>query len=272
MAAEVFAPKKPASEKLPTIVMSHGWGGTCRSLAARCDRLRTSRLSGRRIRLSRLGQERLAADSRRREARESKDGKLVAEVKEVREVVDPDRPDDRHPQRHSLGCQRQAVRSRANWHLGFVVFGWACRLRRSPRSAREGLCQPGRLDGRPLGDREPADAPITSSQGAARTRGTIGYPKPGEKFGTLTGAPVLEKFIGYAPIEDIGRCESLRQAVHHRRERRAVRQQGPRDSGSRTSDRRQETGHHPRHQALRHLQRSPRHRLKRKRSPGSTNI
>ena len=27
MAAEVFAPKKPATEKLPTIIMSHGWGG-----------------------------------------------------------------------------------------------------------------------------------------------------------------------------------------------------------------------------------------------------
>src|SRR5262249_10467510 len=25
--------------------------------------------------------------------------------------------------------------------------------------------------------------------------------------GTLTGAPVLEKFIGYAPIEDVHRCE-----------------------------------------------------------------
>src|SRR5262249_12882265 len=28
MAAEVFAPKQPQTEKLPTIVMSHGWGGT----------------------------------------------------------------------------------------------------------------------------------------------------------------------------------------------------------------------------------------------------
>jgi hypothetical protein len=47
----------------------------------------------------------------------------------------------------------------------------------------------------------------TFSQAAARTRGQIGYPQPREKFGTLTGAPVLEKFVGYAPIEDIGRCK-----------------------------------------------------------------
>jgi hypothetical protein len=44
-------------------------------------------------------------------------------------------------------------------------------------------------------------------QAAARTHGQIGYPKPSEKFGALTGAPVIEKLIGYAPIEDIGRCK-----------------------------------------------------------------
>src|SRR5258708_1630640 len=34
MAAEVFAPKKPKTEKLPTIIMSHGWGGTAAALRA----------------------------------------------------------------------------------------------------------------------------------------------------------------------------------------------------------------------------------------------
>ena len=32
IAAEVFAPKKPKTDKLPTIVMSHGWGGTSAAL------------------------------------------------------------------------------------------------------------------------------------------------------------------------------------------------------------------------------------------------
>jgi dienelactone hydrolase len=48
---------------------------------------------------------------------------------------------------------------------------------------------------------------FTYGQGTARARGKIGYPKPGEKFGPLTGAPVIEKLAGYAPIEDIGRCK-----------------------------------------------------------------
>src|SRR5262249_41190894 len=48
----------------------------------------------------------------------------------------------------------------------------------------------------------------TFSQGTARARGEIGYPEPREKFGTLTGAPVIEKLAGYAPLEDIGRCKN----------------------------------------------------------------
>src|SRR6516165_8174989 len=32
MAAEVFAPKSPKRDKLPTIVMSHGWGGKAAAL------------------------------------------------------------------------------------------------------------------------------------------------------------------------------------------------------------------------------------------------
>ena len=32
MAAEVFAPKASKTDKLPTIIMSHGWGGTAEAL------------------------------------------------------------------------------------------------------------------------------------------------------------------------------------------------------------------------------------------------
>ncbi len=32
MAAEIYSPKEPASEKLPTIVMAHGWGGVAAHL------------------------------------------------------------------------------------------------------------------------------------------------------------------------------------------------------------------------------------------------
>jgi uncharacterized protein len=57
-----------------------------------------------------------------------------------------------------------------------------------------------------LGHRESTDAKVPFSQPTARTRGKLDYPKPGAKFGTLTGIPVIEKLAVYAPIEDIGRC------------------------------------------------------------------
>ena len=49
----------------------------------------------------------------------------------------------------------------------------------------------------------------TFIQATARTCGQIGYPRPGEKFGTLTGAPIVEKLMGYASIEEIGQCERV---------------------------------------------------------------
>jgi hypothetical protein len=72
------------------------------------------------------------------------------------------------------------------------------------RRVKAFVSQVGSMDGRwVLG---PQLRAYTLSQGTGRAQGKIGYPKPREKFGSLTGAPVIEKFIGYAPIEDIGRC------------------------------------------------------------------
>jgi len=88
MAAEVFALRKPATDKLPTIVMSHGWGGTAAAL--RPDAIAFARAGFLVVAFDYRGWG--ASDSRLILAGakpETKDGKLVAEVKEVREVVDP---------------------------------------------------------------------------------------------------------------------------------------------------------------------------------------
>ncbi len=61
MAAEVFAPKNAASDEAPTIVMSHGWGGTAAQLRPDGVAFARAGLFGGNVRLSRLGQERLAA-------------------------------------------------------------------------------------------------------------------------------------------------------------------------------------------------------------------
>ena len=205
MAAEVFAPKKPQTDKLPTIIMSHGWGGTAALL--RPDA----------IVFARAGYLVVAFDYRgwgNSDARlilaggkpEKKDGKWLAEVQEVRGVVDPiDQTTDIMNAIHWAVGEKQCDPARlglwgSSFSGGHVVYVAA----RDPR-VKAFVSQVGSMDGRWV-LQTPQLRNYTFSQATARARGQIGYPKPGEKFGTLTGAPVIEKFVGYAPIEDIGRC------------------------------------------------------------------
>ena len=49
--------------------------------------------------------------------------------------------------------------------------------------------------------------PTTYQQATQRTRGEMGYPEPGANvLGNLKGAPILEKMMGYAPVEDADRA------------------------------------------------------------------
>jgi outer membrane protein assembly factor BamB/dienelactone hydrolase len=206
MAAEVFAPEEPKTEKLPTIVMSHGWGGTVAHL--RPDA----------IAFARAGYLVIAFDYRgwgKSDARlilagkkpEKRDGKLIAEVKEVRGVVDPlDQTTDIMNAIHWAVGERQCDSNRLGlWGTSFsgghVVYVAA----RDPR-IKVFVSQVGAMHARWAINSVPMRK-YTYGQGTARTRGKIGYPKPGEKFATLNGAPVIEKMADYAPIEDIGRCK-----------------------------------------------------------------
>jgi dienelactone hydrolase len=204
MAAEVFAPKTPKADKLPTIVMSHGWGGTAAAL--RPDAIKFAQAGYLVVAFDYRGwgnsDARLVAVGKP----EQKDGKLVAEVKEVRGVVDPiDQTTDIMNALHWVAGEKQCDRDRiglwgSSFSGGHVVYVAA----RDPR-VKALVSQVASLDGRwVLG---PTLKDYTFNQAAARTHGQIGYPKPLEKFGTLTGAPVIEKLVGYAPLEDIGRCK-----------------------------------------------------------------
>lgn len=204
MAAEVFSPKNPGSERQPTIIMSHGWGGTASAL--RPDAIIFARAGYLVIAFDYRGwgnsDSRVIAVGKP----ELKDGKLIAEVKPVREVVDPiDQTTDILNAIHWAASDKQCDPERigiggSSFSGGHVVYVAA----RDPR-VKAFVSQVGSMDGRWAVESAPMRR-YTFSQGAARTRGTIGYPKPGEKFGSMTGAPGIEKLIGYAPIEDIGRC------------------------------------------------------------------
>jgi dienelactone hydrolase len=205
MSAEVFAPKQPPSAKLPTIIMSHGWGGTAAAL--RPDAIVFARAGYLVVAFDYRGwgksDSRLVAVGKP----EKKDGKLIAEVKEVREVVDPiDQTTDIMNAIHWVAGESQCDTNRiglwgSSFSGGHVVYVAA----RDPR-VKAFVSQVGSMDGRWVISNQMRD--YTFGQGAARTHGKIGYPRPGERFGTLFGAPVIEKFVGYAPIEDLGRCKN----------------------------------------------------------------
>jgi len=208
LAAEVFAPKTPKEEKLPTILMSHGWGGTAAAL--RPDAVVFAQAGYLVIIFDYRGwgdsDSRLILAGQKPERPE---GKFLAEVKEVREVVDPiDQTTDIMNAIHWAVGDKQCDPQRlglwgSSFSGGHVVYVAA----RDPR-VKVFVSQIASMDGRWVIS-DPKFRDSTFKQGTARARGQIEYPKPREKFGTLSGAPVMEKLMGYAPIEDIDRCEGV---------------------------------------------------------------
>lgn len=206
MAAEVFAPKNPAGEKLPTIVLSHGWGGVA------------SQLRGDALAFARAGYLVLIFDYRGWGASDSrvilmgpppersKDLRFTAEVKEVREVVDPiDQTTDLANAVSWIYGEPQCDRERiglwgSSYSGGHVVYVAA----RDPR-VKATVSQVPAFDSRfvTLGD----EAAKTYQEASDRTHGELGYPPPGARVvGNLRGAPVREKLMQYAPVEDAARA------------------------------------------------------------------
>jgi hypothetical protein len=205
IAAELFAPKMPKSAKLPTILMSHGWGGTARAL--RPDAVVFAQAGYLVVTIDYRGwgesDSRLIAAGKPQQ----KDGKLVGEFIEVREVVDPiDQTTDLLNALHWLQSEELCDKDRIGlWGSSFAGGHVVYVAARDPR-VKALVSQVGSMDAR-WTIQDPRMRAETFRQGAARTRGQLPYPKPGAKWGKLTGVPILEKLMGYSPIEDIDRCD-----------------------------------------------------------------
>jgi uncharacterized protein len=206
MSAEVFAPEGSEGKTLPTIIMSHGWGGTAANLRHTAAEFAKAGYLAITFDYRGWGK----SDSRLILAGtgpEKKDGKLVAEVKEVREVVDPiDQTADILNAINWAVGDKQCDPGRiglwgSSYSGGHVVYVAA----RDPR-VKAFVSQVGAMDSR-WTIATPAARANTFRQGTARTRGEIGYPPAGSKFMNMNGQPVWEKLMQYAPIEDIGRCK-----------------------------------------------------------------
>jgi len=207
ISAEIFAPKMPSTEKLPTIVMSHGWGGTAANL--RADAIVFAKAGYLVVVIDYRGwgnsDSRLIQTDKKPE---KKDGKLIAEVIEIREVVDPiDQTADIMNAIHWVAGEKQCDPARIGlWGSSFAGGHVVYVAARDPR-VKAFVSQVGSLDARWTIANQ-AVQNHTFGQGAARTHGTIGYPAAGAKFNNMNGQPVWEKLMQYAPIEDIGRCKN----------------------------------------------------------------
>ena len=204
MAAEVYSAKATGDAKLPTIVMSHGWGG-------QASLLRPEALA-----FARAGYLVVAFDYRGWGASDSRviltspppderpGGRFTAEVLEVREVVDPlDQANDLLNALHWVQAEPQCDTDRiglwgSSYSGGHVIYAAA----RDPR-VKATVSQVPAMDSRfvVLTD---AEREKTFRQATQRARGEIGYPPPGAReVGNLKGAPIREKLINYVPLNEV---------------------------------------------------------------------
>jgi pimeloyl-ACP methyl ester carboxylesterase len=202
LAAELFTRTDRQDQALPTIIMCHGWGGVAASL--RPDA----------VVFARAGYFVVTFDYRGWGA---SDGKIVptqplargkpgapftAEVREIREVVDPlDQTTDLHNVLHWVHGEKQCDAQRiglwgSSYSGGHVVYV-AARDHRVKATvsqvpgmdSRFVLIGPGRQQ--------------TFTEATQRARGAIGYPEAGiTTVGKLKGAPIRERLMNYAPVED----------------------------------------------------------------------
>jgi pimeloyl-ACP methyl ester carboxylesterase len=205
LAAELFSPADQADKPLPTIVMSHG--GTAQQLRqdaavfARAGYLvvtfdyRGWGASEGRVLLTKPGERPKAGEP------------FTAEVKEIREIVDPlEQTTDLLNVLHWVQGEKQCDAKRiglwgSSYSGGHVVYAAA----RDPRVKATVSQVPG-MDSRFV-IIDPNLRRQTFEQATQRARGEIGYPPPGQRvIGNLRGAPILDKLMQYAPVEDAGKA------------------------------------------------------------------
>lgn len=212
--AEIFSLKSLAGKQLPTIIQAHGWGGTAAGF--RRDSIDFANAGYLVINFDYRGWG--ESDSRvilTGPAPAKKDGlKFTAEVMEVREVVDPlEMVTDWFNAIHWTMGEPMVDKNRiglrgSSYSGGHVVYVAA----RDPR-VRAIVSQVGSLDSRPkavaLAGAADDQVKLAYDEATKRARGEIGYPAPRARvIGNLQGAPIRDKLLLYAPVEDAAKLKN----------------------------------------------------------------
>jgi dienelactone hydrolase len=203
MGAEIFGLKGSEEKKLATIIMCHGWGGTAPQL--RADAVVFARAGYFVVTFDYRGWG--ASDGRLIAVKPLERGKpgeaFAAEVREIREVVDPlDQTTDLMNVIHWVHGEKQCDVTRiglwgSSYSGGHVVYAAARDAR-----VKATVSQVPALDSRWVlagGGRRG-----TLEEATKRSRGESGYPVAGAvTVGALKGAPIRERLMQYAPVEDV---------------------------------------------------------------------
>jgi uncharacterized protein len=206
LAGEAFSLKSNDDKPLPTIIMCHGWGGIAERL--RPDAVAFARAGYFVVTFDYRGwgpsEGRLAATKPL--ARGKPGEPVTAEVKEIREVVDPlDQTTDLQNAIHWVHGEKQCDKERiglwgTSYSGGHVVYAAA----RDARVKATVSQVPG-MDSRFV--MQGAARKQTLDEAMKRTHGEIGYPAPGAvEVGKLRGAPIRERLMNYAPVEEAGKA------------------------------------------------------------------
>lgn len=208
LAAEIFSPKDKDGEKLPCILMAHGWGGTARGL--RRDAVAFAEAGYLAVTFDYRGWGN--SDPRvilANPAPDGKPGKFQAEVIAIREVVDPveqgrDWLNALHWLQAEPMCDTQRIGVWGSSYSGGHVLYAAAHDQR----VKAVFSQVGGMDSRFVAASDEARS-RTLTEATQRARGQRPYPEPGAvEVGALRGAPIRDKLMHYAPVE------LARQASH----------------------------------------------------------
>lgn len=209
LTAELYSPKSAAGKQLPTIIMSHGWGGTAALL--RNVAMDFAHAGYFVIAFDYRGWG--ASDSRviltAPEPAKKEGNRFTAEVMEIREVVDPlEQTQDIFNVIHWAMGEPQVDKNRiglwgSSYSGGHVVYVAA----HDPR-VKCIVSQVGAMDSRPTAQLASAGSAedqykLAYEEATKRARGEIGYPAPRARvIGNLQGAPIREKLLRYSPVDD----------------------------------------------------------------------
>lgn len=207
MYGQLYSDKSRAGQRLPTIVMAQGWGGTAASLQREG------------VAFAQAGYLALAFDYRgwgrsdsrvvltaKRAPAEKQNYRFTAEVQEVREVVDPiEMVIDWQNAISWVASEPQCdVKRIGVWGTslsGGLVVSAAVRDSR----VKAVHSQVPAFDGR-WTMINPTETNNTWTEATKRAHGEVGYPAPrANTVGGLIGAPIRYEFASWTPVEEIAR-------------------------------------------------------------------